>query len=90
MKVVCIEPLRLDGILVSADKDLGESIKYGGIYDVFSSEISELSSQSPGIEKYLMLSIIIIDEFGKPRAYRRSRFITLGEWRDKQLNEIGV
>ena len=90
MKVVCIEPLRLDGILVSSDKDLGESIKYGGIYDVFSSEISELSSYSWRLEKYVTSSIIIIDEFGKPRAYRRSRFITLGEWRDKQLNEIGV
>ena len=81
MKVVCIEPL--------SDTDLGElrSIKYGGIYDVFyrPGQIRELQ-----LEKYVAFGLEIINEYGKRHVYRRSRFITLQEWRENKLNEIGI
>ena len=34
--------------------------------------------------------IKIINDFGKQHTYKRSRFITLKEWRERQLNEIGL
>jgi hypothetical protein len=52
-------------------------IRYGISYDVV--------SRAPfggGIK--------IINDFGKQHTYKRSRFITLKEWRERQLNEIGL
>ena len=34
--------------------------------------------------------IKIINDFGEYTTYKESRFITLEEWREQQLNEIGL
>lgn len=34
--------------------------------------------------------IIIINDVGKQRTYKKSRFINLKKWRERQLNEIGL
>jgi hypothetical protein len=54
-----------------------EGIRYGISYDVV--------SRAPfggGIK--------IINDFGKQHTYKESRFITIEEWRERQLNEIGL
>ena len=48
-------------------------IRYGISYDVVNQEFG---------------GIKIINDFGKQHTYKESRFITLEEWRERQLNEI--
>lgn len=50
-------------------------IRYGIVYDVVAREFG---------------GIKIINDFGKQHAYKESRFIALEEWRERQLNEIGL
>jgi hypothetical protein len=50
-------------------------LRYGISYDVVNREFA---------------GIKIINDFGKQHTYKRSRFITLKEWRERQLNEIGL
>ena len=50
-----------------------EGIRYGISYDVVNREFG---------------GIKIINDFGKQHTYKESRFITLKEWRERQLNEI--
>ena len=52
-------------------------IRYGISYDV----VNRVTF-SGGIK--------IINDFGKQHTYKKSRFITLEEWREQQLNEIGL
>jgi len=52
-----------------------EGIRYGISYDVVNREFG---------------GIKIINDFGKQHTYKESRFITLEEWRERQLNEIGI
>ena len=52
-------------------------IRYGISYDV----VNRVTF-SGGIK--------IINDFGKQHTYKESRFITLEEWREQQLNEIGL
>ena len=51
----------------------GEGIRYGISYDVVNREFG---------------GIKIINDFDKQHTYKESRFITLEEWRERQLNEI--
>ena len=52
-------------------------IRYGISYDV----VNRVTF-SGGIK--------IINDFGKQHTYKESRFIALEEWRERQLNEIGL
>ena len=53
-------------------------IKYGKVYDHI--------DYDEGITSF----IDIIDDTGRESGYRKDYFITLEEWREKQLNEIGL
>lgn len=50
-------------------------LRYGGVYDVVEINYS---------------AIRIINDLDKQHTYKRSRFMTLEEWREKQLNELGI
>ena len=81
MKVVCIEPFK------GKEFDINQQggIRYGISYDVVFCYILLRNNRvtfSGGIK--------IINDFGKQHTYKESRFITLEEWREQQLNEIGL
>lgn len=77
MKVVCIDD-------VTDILNFGDGIKeltYGKEYEI--------------IEKYYQIEwdrrqISIINDIGIKTEYRLSRFVTLEEWRDNKLKEIGI
>jgi hypothetical protein len=53
-------------------------LTYGKVYDHI--------DYDEGITSF----IDIIDDTGRESGYRNDYFITLEEWREKQLNEIGL
>jgi len=84
MKVICIETY-----------DFNDLTK-GKIYDVI--------KKGPGLKHEFMKYVdinspynhevyifyTIIDDSGWAEDYKKSQFISLEEWREKQLNELGI
>ena len=83
MKVVCIEPFIGNSVLKT-------TITYGKTYDV----INDMPIKFLGIKNSKFNAtgfyLKIINDLGVDHMYDKSRFITLEEWREKQLKEIGL
>jgi hypothetical protein len=74
MKVVCIKKYRSQG--------LQYELTYGKIYDTV-----------PGTARIASIDNFnywIINDRGYKEYYSREKFITLEEWRKRQLNELGI
>jgi len=81
MKVVCIKKYRSQG--------LQYELTYGKIYDTVPSTafLPELLSDPTSIDNF---NYWIINDRGYKEYYSREKFITLEEWRKRQLNELGI
>lgn len=75
MKVVCIEPF------------IGKSVlTYGKIYDVIDEYYDDRGIKNSKFNIPQMY-LNILNDLGVEHRYKKSRFITLEEWREKQVYE---
>ncbi len=74
MKVVCIKKYRSQG--------LQYELTYGKIYETVPG-----TSRIPSIDNY---NYWIINDRGRKEYYSKDEFLTLEEWRKRQLNELGI
>jgi len=93
MKVVCINNTK-DGVKVS-------NLTQGKVYDSYSQSVaivlvnhSQLLTPYPLVKEVMAMAtigrILIVNDKGVKEWYNNELFISLHEWRDLRLNEIGV